>query len=145
MTTTSTSANTLRVEAWDTADLEQPWRWHKPRRIVITDDLFRDDMPDEHAWAVFNVMEQADRHTFYVLTSHYARMARFVQRRMGERRVYAAKFDHCPTEAMRNSPAAQMARTRAVTPPSNIHLHAAVYYDEHTGDVLPAPATAGAR
>jgi protein gp37 len=43
------------------------------------------------------------------------------------RRIFVnSKFDDCPTEAMRNSPAASMARQRAGSPPANIWLGVSV-------------------
>ncbi|MEV4287405.1 DUF5131 family protein [Nonomuraea bangladeshensis] len=144
--TTNTITGAARTEAWDGTDLDQPSRWHKPRLIVITTDLFDDDHDDKDIWSAFDVMEWAERHTFYVPTSHYARMARFVQRRMDALREYAAKFDDCPTEAMRNSPAAKWARERAAAPPpAHIRIHASVRYDQASGDVVPELGPAGAR
>lgn len=143
--TANTTISTAGIEAWDGADLDQPSRWHKPRLVVITTDLFSDGHDDKDIWSAFDVMEWADRHTFNVPTSHYARMARFVQRRMEARREYAAKFDQCPTEAMRNSPAAKWARERsAAPPPVHIRIYAAVRYDMASGDVLPDLGPAGA-
>jgi protein gp37 len=104
--------------------LELPLRWTRPRRIFVNSmsDLFHDAVPDLYITKVFDVMEQAKHHTFQLLTKRHARMRAFVQRREQDRAEYAAKFDHCPTEAMRTSPAAQRARNRAVNPPANIWL-----------------------
>lgn len=104
--------------------LDWPLHWRKPRRIFVSDmaDLFHPDVPDLFITEVFDVMEQAPQHTFQVPTKRHARMRSFVRRRMENRAEYAAKFDDCPTGAMRNSPAAQWARKRAVTPQPNIWL-----------------------
>jgi protein gp37 len=114
---------TLRPER-----LEQPLRWKKPRRVFVNSmsDLFHEAIPDLHITQVFDVMEQAKQHTFQVLTKRHARMRSFVNARERSRAEYAAKFDHCPTEAMRNSPAAEYARKRAANPPANIWLGVSV-------------------
>ena len=108
--------------------LAQPYRWKEPARVFVNSmaDLFHDDVPDPFITQVFDVMEANPQHTFQVLTKRYARMRSFVQRREEQRRKYAAKFDDCPTEAMRNSPAAQDARARAAAPPANIWLGVSV-------------------
>jgi hypothetical protein len=97
--------------------LEDPLRWRKPRRIFVNSmsDLFHDTIPDSFIDEVFDVMEsrEASHHTFQILTKRHARMRAYMQGRMRRRREYADKFDLCPTEAMRNSPAAQDARRRA--------------------------------
>jgi protein gp37 len=114
---------TLRPER-----LDQPLRWTKPRRIFVNSmsDLFHEAIPDTFIWEVFDVMEEASQHTFQVLTKRHARMRSIVQRRMAVRREYAAKFDDCRTEAMRNSPAARDARKRAEIIPPNIWLGVSV-------------------
>lgn len=108
--------------------LDQPLSWKKPRKVFVNSmsDLFHKDVPDLFITQVFDVMEQAKQHTFQVLTKRHDRMRAFVQRREAAKREYAEKFDHCPTEAMRNSPAAEWARKRAVTPPENIWLGVSV-------------------
>ena len=120
--------------------LDQPLRWKKPRRIFVNSmsDLFHKDVPDLFITQVFDVMEQAKHHTFQVLTKRHARMRAFVQGRMDARREYAEKFDLCPTEAMRNSPAAQWARKRAVTPPGNIWLGVSVENQKWADIRIPA-------
>jgi protein gp37 len=110
---------TLRPER-----LDQPLRWKRPRMIFVNSmsDLFHEAIPDLFIEQIFGVMEQATQHTFQVLTKRHARMRSFVQARERRKQEYAAKFDDCPAEAMRNSPAAEWARQRAVTPPANIWL-----------------------
>lgn len=104
--------------------LEQPLRWKRPRRVFVNSmsDLFHDAVPDIYLEQVFDVMERARQHTFQLLTKRHARMRSFVNAREARKREYAAKFDDCPTEAMRNSPAAKAARERAANPPPNIWL-----------------------
>ncbi|MCZ7533828.1 MAG: phage Gp37/Gp68 family protein [Acidimicrobiia bacterium] len=47
-----------------------PLSWKKPRVVFVNSmsDLFHPDVPDDFIWSVFDVMEQADIHTFQVLT-----------------------------------------------------------------------------
>jgi protein gp37 len=57
--------------------LDQPLRWAKPRRIFVNSmsDLFHPAVPDEFIEKVFDVMRDAPRHTFQVLTKRPQRMA----------------------------------------------------------------------
>src|SRR5262249_5588339 len=100
--------------------LALPLTWRKPRMVFVNSlsDLFHEDVPDRHITAVFDVMEsrEARHHTFQVLTKRPARMRSFMRKRMAKRQAGADQFDHCPTEALRNSPAAKRAREWAVTP-----------------------------
>lgn len=50
--------------------LAQPLRWRKPRTIFVNSmsDLFHEEIPDHFVQEVFAVMEQANWHTFQVLT-----------------------------------------------------------------------------
>ncbi|CAM5591175.1 DUF5131 family protein [Streptomyces purpurascens] len=117
-----------------------PYRWKKPARVFVNSmsDLFHQDVPDLVITHVFDVMEANPQHTFQVLTKRHARMRSFVQQREAQRREYAAKFDDCPTEAMRNSPAAKAARARAVTPPANIWLGVSVENQKWADIRIPA-------
>ncbi|MEV6404016.1 DUF5131 family protein [Streptomyces bobili] len=119
--------------------IDQPYRWKKTGRVLVG-DLFHHRVPDGFITRVFDAMEAPPNreHTFLVLTEHPGRMRDFVQQRETRRQRYAAKFDHCPTEAMRTSPAAQEARTRAGKPPANIWLGARVE-DQRAADLrIPA-------
>lgn len=60
--------------------LDLPLRWRKPRRIFVNSmsDLFHDDIPDSFIVKVFDVMGNADWHTFQLLTKRHARMRSFV-------------------------------------------------------------------
>jgi protein gp37 len=102
--------------------IEEPLRWKKTGRVLVSADLFHHTVPDLFLTRVFDAMEISDRQTFLLVTQHAARMRDFVQQREALRQEYATRFDHCPTEAMRNSPAAQQARARAGKPPANIWL-----------------------
>ncbi|QIJ62591.1 phage Gp37/Gp68 family protein [Streptomyces sp. JB150] len=110
--------------------LNQPFRWKKAARVFVNSmsDLFHDDVPDLFITQVFDVMEAGlnRRHTFLILTKRHARMRSFMQARQKAKQEYAAKFDDCPTEGMRNSPAARDARARAARLPANIWLGVSV-------------------
>ena len=69
---------TLRPER-----LEQPLRWKKPRRIFVNSmsDLFHKDIPTGYIDRVFDIMEQADRHTFQILTKRSTLMRKFANER----------------------------------------------------------------
>ena len=55
--------------------LRQPLEWAKPRRIFVNSmsDLFHDEVPEEYIRQVFDVMEEAEQHTFQVLTKRVER------------------------------------------------------------------------
>ena len=58
--------------------LAHPRRWRKPRLVFVNSmsDLFHDAVPDRFIGAVFEVMNEARRHTFQVLTKRPERAAR---------------------------------------------------------------------
>jgi len=92
--------------------MDQPLRWRKPRRIFVNSmsDLFHEQIPGIFIAQAFQIMREAYWHQFQVLTKRPERMREFMQERQRLDVEYARKFDDCPTEAMRNSPAAKMAR-----------------------------------
>ena len=57
--------------------LEQPLRWKRPRVIFVNSmsDLFHEEVPLDFIKRVFEVMRQAERHTFQVLTKRHERLA----------------------------------------------------------------------
>jgi protein gp37 len=57
--------------------LDRPLSWKKPRRVFVNSmsDLFHQDVPLSYIREVFDVMRQASRHTFQVLTKRAARLA----------------------------------------------------------------------
>jgi protein gp37 len=122
--------------------LNQPYRWKKSARVFVNSmsDLFHDKVPDLFITQVFDVMEAGlnRRHTFQILTKRHARMRSFIQARQRAKQEYAAKFDDCPTEAMRNSPAAKDARARAAAPPANIWLGVSVENQKWADIRIPA-------
>lgn len=60
--------------------LYRPLAWRRPRRIFVNSmsDLFHADVPVEYIAAVGRVMQQADWHTFQVLTKRHHRMRRLL-------------------------------------------------------------------
>ncbi|MCA9664005.1 MAG: DUF5131 family protein, partial [Myxococcales bacterium] len=66
--------------------LEEPLRWGRSPRLVAVGtlgDLFHEQLPDAVIERVLDVMRQADRHTFRVLTKRARRMQRLVTRVYG--------------------------------------------------------------
>jgi len=63
--------------------LDLPLRWRRPRFIFVDSmsDLFHEAMPDEFLERCFKVMEEADQHTYQVLTKRPQRMLDFIRRR----------------------------------------------------------------
>lgn len=57
--------------------VEAPLEWKKPRLIFVNSmsDLFHVDVPDDFIIRCFKVMEQAEQHTFQVLTKRPERVA----------------------------------------------------------------------
>jgi protein gp37 len=57
--------------------LSVPLRWRRPRVIFVNSmsDLFHEDIPVDFIAEVFEVMRQADWHTFQVLTKRHERLA----------------------------------------------------------------------
>lgn len=74
---------TLRPER-----LEQPLRWKRPRMIFVNSmsDLFHKDIPKPHVEAVFDTMEQANWHTYQVLTKRSSLLQKFLNDRYKERK-----------------------------------------------------------
>jgi protein gp37 len=57
--------------------LDVPLRWRKPQFIFVNSmsDLFHEDVPVDYIQQVFDVMRQAEWHTFQVLTKRSERLA----------------------------------------------------------------------
>ena len=74
---------TLRPER-----LEQPLKWRRPRMIFVNSmsDLFHKEVPFNFIDSVFNTMEQANWHTFQVLTKRSSLMLRYLKQRYGKLR-----------------------------------------------------------
>lgn len=60
-------------------NLDQPFRWRKPRRVFVDSmsDLFHESIPDEYLDKVFATMALTDKHTYQVLTKRPERMAAY--------------------------------------------------------------------
>lgn len=56
--------------------LELPLKWKKPQMIFVNSmsDLFHEDVPAEFIYQVFDIMRQANWHTFQVLTKRAERL-----------------------------------------------------------------------
>lgn len=134
--------------------LDQPLRWKRPRRIFVCahGDLFHENVPDEWIDRVFDVMETArrnkwlgehrgwgweDGHTFQVLTKRPGRMLQYLRARQAKKQAYADQFKGCPTEDMRNSPAAMLARQNAAAVPPHIWLGVSVENQAATDERIP--------
>lgn len=65
--------------------LQRPLAWRRSRRIFVNSmsDLFHTDVPVEYIEAVGRVMQQADWHTFQVLTKRHHRMQRLLAGELG--------------------------------------------------------------
>jgi protein gp37 len=57
--------------------LDQPLRWRRPRMIFVNSmsDLFHEEIPEDYVAQVFSVMEEAEHHTFQILTKRHERLA----------------------------------------------------------------------
>jgi protein gp37 len=61
--------------------LSKPLSWRKPSMVFVNSmsDLFHERVPDDYIRRVFDVMAEAERHTFQVLTKRPDRMAEWTQ------------------------------------------------------------------
>jgi len=68
-------ANGFRVTCHDTA-LQLPLTWRQPRSVFVNSmsDLFHEDVPTDFILRIFEVMRQADRHRFQILTKRSSRL-----------------------------------------------------------------------
>jgi protein gp37 len=64
--------------------LEEPLRWKSPRLVFVNSmsDLFHDLVPDDYIVRVAEVMQQADWHTFQVLTKRSGRMMKLLNSKL---------------------------------------------------------------
>jgi protein gp37 len=72
--------------------LAEPLKWPRSRMIFVNSmsDLFHSDVPDDYIVAVAKVMEQADWHTFQVLTKRSDRLALLLKTKLR----FAAECPH---------------------------------------------------
>jgi len=73
---------TLRPER-----IRQPLSWRKPRMIFVNSmsDLFHKKIPGRFIDQVFSTMEEADHHTFQILSKRSSRMRNYVNKRYAGR------------------------------------------------------------
>lgn len=71
-------ADPFAVRLWPER-IDRPLTWSSPRMVFVNSmsDLFHQDVPDAFTLRVFEVMLQADRHTYQVLTKRPSRALRF--------------------------------------------------------------------
>ncbi len=69
--------------------LSQPLGWKRPRMVFVNSmsDLFHKAIPPAYVAAVFDTMEQADWHTYQVLTKRSSLLQQFVNNRYHDRPV----------------------------------------------------------
>lgn len=93
--TRATRPRTFTDVAFHPERLEQPLRWHKPRRIVVcsTSDLFHRAVPDDCLFTMFGTMAATPQHTYLILTKRVERMQTFL--------VEAGQLDNIAHEAER--------------------------------------------
>lgn len=62
--------------------LEEPLKWRNPRRVFVCSmgDLFHENVPFEYIAKVWQTMNNAEQHTFLVLTKRPKRMKEFLSR-----------------------------------------------------------------
>lgn len=72
--------------------LPEPLLWPSPRTVFVNSmsDLFQDGVPDEYIEAVVRVMQQANWHTYQVLTKRPERMRQLLSGRLR----FAGKLPH---------------------------------------------------
>lgn len=63
--------------------LSQPLKWKKPRMIFVNSmsDLFHKRIPIDYIDHVFNIMEQANQHTYQILTKRSPLMRNYLNKR----------------------------------------------------------------
>lgn len=78
ISTTETRADPFAVRLWPER-LSQPLDWQEPHRIFVNSmsDVFHADIPDAYNRRIFEVMLEADWHTYQILTKRPARAFRF--------------------------------------------------------------------
>jgi protein gp37 len=72
--------------------LRDPLRWRTSRMVFVNSmsDLFHEEVPDDYVVAVANVMQQADWHTFQVLTKRAERLRKLLSTKL----KFASKLPH---------------------------------------------------
>jgi protein gp37 len=67
--------------------LEQPLQWRRPRLVFVNSmsDLFHELVPLSFVTPVFDVMAEAHRHTFQILTKRHDRLTQLADSLAGQR------------------------------------------------------------
>ena len=67
--------------------LDAPLKWRKPRTVFVNSmsDLFHTGVATDYVDRVFDIMEEASRHTFQVLTKRSGRMKKYMRTRYRDR------------------------------------------------------------
>lgn len=62
--------------------VDEPLRWRRPRVVFVNSmsDLFHENVPERFIKDVFEIMAEADRHTFQILTKRADRLAEVAPR-----------------------------------------------------------------
>lgn len=73
--------NPFSVRLWPDR-LDHPLSWRKPRLVFVNSmsDMFHKDIPNDFARQVFEMMLEADRHVYQILTKRPSRANRFLRR-----------------------------------------------------------------
>ena len=74
--------------------LEQPLHWKRPRKIFVCSqtDLFGEWVPFQNVWAVYQMMQRADWHTYQILTKRADRLLAFTRRLAGGDDISTAEW-----------------------------------------------------
>lgn len=120
--------------------------WRHPHRVRVNIDTILDpEAPEWLAHTFFQEIENADKHTFEVITTRSAQLRTIIIDREQHKHDYADAFDNNPIPARRRCPAAREAHRRAGTPPRHIWLGVltADQHDanQHIPSLLDTPAT----
>ena len=87
--------------------LRQPVKWKEPRQIFVCahGDLLHEDVPDEWIDRAFDVMREADWHTYQVLTKRDKRLLEYFGQTAPQRHIWlgVSVEDQVRADARRNS------------------------------------------
>lgn len=64
--------------------LGEPFRWSKPKMVFVNSmsDLFHEDVPDSYVLQVAGIMQEANWHTYQVLTKRSERLSRMLRTKL---------------------------------------------------------------
>lgn len=77
----NSQSDPFAVRVWPER-LHEPRSWRKPRMVFVNSmsDLFHADVPEAFVRELFQVMLEANRHVYQILTKRPARAARFINK-----------------------------------------------------------------